>query len=354
MPLPVYPVGNFVTEVPPEPTQPATPAQIVNCPDLTSIIGNKHAPNDPFYTDISHAAVDPLSSAILQNCTTISQGWPTVQKNGPVRVVPELGSTFQGTNHPIGIPYNIIHGKTAPLSPVTWIRNKAWGNYTLTNAIDPGPLGDNQYPMPVDYSLIQLGPDHHMVLFDVDNWVLWEGWKVYFYQGTWYAAMICKFDLKLPIPQRRDGRTSADAAGLPICQALLRYDEIQAALTAKASYLNHALRFTLPPSLCHAAQISPGTHHAGGLQDPNCPVFGDRFRLKPSFDVSDYDPQVQIIMNTLKMFGMFMADIGGCGHVSGTPDTRWNDKVFGQLNAIKLFEDMEIVHRASAISTAMG
>ena len=43
---------------------------------------------------------------------------------------------------------------------------------------------------------------------------------------TWHSAGGAQFDLKTGAP-RRDGWTSADAAGLPIEPLLVRYDEIE-------------------------------------------------------------------------------------------------------------------------------
>lgn len=346
-----WPKGLTTTVVPPDAVAPAVIAQ---CPDLVPLLVGKPKPAGcPLYEDISAAAVDPDSAAILAACTAVSNTWPGVIKNGPPGLVNEFGSTRMGTTHPIGMPYAVVKS-TQKLSPVSWIRNPPWGNYTLTNAIDPGPTGDNNYPMPDDYSLIQLGPDHHAIILDSDTFTLWEGWKVYLVNGVWQCAMMCKFDLKQKMPQRRDGRTSADAAGLPILPLLVRRDEVEDCLKTGAKEFGHALRFTLPIACCHASQVSPATHHAGKNMTANLPSFGDRWRLKASFDISTYPPETQILLNTLKIRGMFMADIGGVGHISGTPDARWNEHLYANLHNVKLFTDFEIVKRASAPSVAMG
>jgi hypothetical protein len=52
---------------------------------------------------------------------------------------------------------------------------------------------------------------------------------------------------------------------------------------------------------------------------------GQRFRLKASFDISDFPPAVQVILTALKRYGMMLADNGSPWFLSGVPDPRWND-----------------------------
>jgi hypothetical protein len=52
---------------------------------------------------------------------------------------------------------------------------------------------------------------------------------------------------------------------------------------------------------------------------------GQRFRLKATFDTTTFSPPVQVILNALKTYGMFVADNGSDWYISGVPDMRWND-----------------------------
>src|SRR5207344_915624 len=91
---------------------------------------------------------------------------------------------------------------------------------------------------------------------------------------------------------RPAGWTSADAAGLPIFPAVIRYDEL------KAGQINHALRVTIRNS--RKAYVHPATHFASTKTDPNLPRMGERLRLKADFDTTKFSPHMQTILKALK------------------------------------------------------
>src|SRR5207253_116404 len=96
---------------------------------------------------------------------------------------------------------------------------------------------------------------------------------------------------------RPAGWTSADAAGLPIFPGLVRYDEV-----VQQKAINHALRFTVQRS--RRAYVAPARHFASSNTSVNLPPMGMRVRLKASFDISGYSPNVQVILKALKKYGM--------------------------------------------------
>jgi len=61
---------------------------------------------------------------------------------------------------------------------------------------------------------------------------------------------------------------------------------------------------------------------------------GMRVRLKAQFDISGFSAHVQVILNALKKYGMFVADNGSNWYISGAPDSRWNDDELGELKSI--------------------
>lgn len=126
---------------------------------------------------------------------------------------------------------------------------------------------------------------------------------------------------------RPDGWTSADAAGLPILAGLVRYEEVQ------AGAINHAIRFTAPRT--RRSYIWPARHQAGASDDPALPPMGQRFRLKASFDISSFSPEVQVILTALKTYGMILADNGSSWYISGAPDERWNNDVLAELKTLQ-------------------
>jgi hypothetical protein len=65
-------------------------------------------------------------------------------------------------------------------------------------------------------------------------------------------------------------------------------------------------------------------------------------RLKASFDISRYEPPIQVILRALKKYGMFVADNGGGWFLSGAPDPRWSNDQLGMLKTVK-GSDFEVV-----------
>jgi hypothetical protein len=61
---------------------------------------------------------------------------------------------------------------------------------------------------------------------------------------------------------------------------------------------------------------------------------GMRVRLKASFDLSGFPSEVQVILQALKTYGMFLADNGSGWFISGAPDPRWDDSRLGTLKSI--------------------
>jgi len=165
---------------------------------------------------------------------------------------------------------------------------------------------------------VQLRPpqyedDRHAIILDPTNKKLYEFFVMGRVKGEWHADQSSVFDLasnKL----RPDGWTSADAAGLPILPAVVRYDEL------KAGVIKHALRVTVRKS--RKAYVYPATHYASKLTDENLPRMGERLRLRKDFDTSKFSPEVKTILVALQEYGMLVADNGIEWAVSVTPDPR--------------------------------
>lgn len=155
--------------------------------------------------------------------------------------------------------------------------------------------------------------DRHASVVDPASGVLYEFYRLRKKDTGWEASCAAVFDLKSN-KLRPDGWTSTDAAGLPIFPATIRYDEI------KRGMVEHAMRFTVKRS--RKAYVYPATHFASRLTDDTLPRMGERFRLKPSIDVSKFSPEMQAILKGLKKYGMYVADNGLDWAISCTPDER--------------------------------
>jgi hypothetical protein len=159
--------------------------------------------------------------------------------------------------------------------------------------------------------------------------------------GGWSADAGAKFDPNSNT-LRPAGWTSTDAAGLPVLAGLVRYDEVM-----EQGAIRHALRFTVSQS--RHGYVAPARHSASSLTDPSLPPMGMRLRLKAGYDVSAFPQGVQVILTALKRYGMFVADNGSAGYVSGAPDDRWNDGDLHTLGRVT-FADFDVVPMGTVVT----
>ncbi len=228
---------------------------------------------------------------------------------------PDYGADWDGG--PFGIPYVLVSGDQAKV-PIS---------FYYPDESDPGP-----YPIP-DSAPVEKGSDHHILVVDTDNKLLYEVFDATKVSGGWTAGSGAVFDLTSNA-LRPAGWTSADAAGLPILPGLVRYDEVQAGV------ITHALRFTM--SRTQDKYIYPARHYASSLTDPDLPPMGLRVRLKASVDISGMPHDAKVVAQALKTYGMMLADNGSDWYVSGAPDARWNDDVNSALKQLH-GSDFEVV-----------
>ncbi|HET6329159.1 MAG TPA: hypothetical protein VFF76_00085 [Holophagaceae bacterium] len=255
--------------------------------------------SNPWNTDISTAPVDPDSATLIASIG-LSTG-----------MHPDFGTTYNGA--PNGIPYTVVPSNQAKV-PVS---------FNVPDESDPGP-----YPIP-PAAPVEAGSDAHVLVVDPGNNRLWEldAAQRQSNGASWYAYSGAAFDTTSNA-LRTDGWTSADAAGLPIFPGLVRYDEV---VTHGA--IHHALRFTVQNT--RHAYVHPATHQASSYTGTDRPPMGMRVRLKASKDISTYPAHVQVILQALKTYGMFVADNGGNWFISGAPDPRWDDNELATISGVK-------------------
>lgn len=216
---------------------------------------------------------------------------PPDQPRVPVKLVDYPGESDPG---PYPVPDNLpIEGW-----PVSYQRDTALQRLTLED---------------VQRDKLNQGGDRHGIVVDPVNRMLYEFFVMKKANGGWQAAQASIFDLKTN-RLRPDGWTSADAAGLPIFPAVVRYDELARGV------VEHALRVTVRKT--RRAYVAPATHYASPHEDENLPRMGERLRLRRDFDVSGFSPPVRVILEGLKRYGMFVADNGIEWAISVTPDPR--------------------------------
>jgi len=221
---------------------------------------------------------------------------------------PDFGSgTWDGG--PIGIPFNIVPS-TQTNVPIS---------FYYPDESDPGP-----YPIPPDAQR-EWGSDHHILILQQGTCRLYEVYDASTNNGgaSWNAGSGAKWDLTSNA-LRPAGWTSADAAGLPMLNGLVRYDEVA------AGEIKHAIRFTVRAT--NGTYTWPARHFTSSPYNASAPPMGQRFRLKASFDISTFSPAVQVILTAFKRYGIIVADNGSDWYISGAPDERWNnDMLIGEF-----------------------
>ena len=268
--------------------------------------------NNAWNTDISGAAVDPNSDALIASIG-LTRG-----------LHPDFGSgLWDGA--PIGIPYVVVGASQAKVA----INFTDYGSES-----DPGP-----YPVPADAPIegrkadgSSFGGDRHVLVVDRDANRLYELYNAFPQaNGSWNASSGAVFhlDSNTVRPTAQPGWTSADAAGLPIFPGLVRYDE------AASGTIRHALRFTVAST--RKAYLPPATHWASSSTNANLPPMGMRVRLKASYVIpSSFSAETRAILQAMKTYGMLVADNGSNWYISGAPDARWNnDKLVSELGSVK-------------------
>lgn len=283
----------------------ASAQTIGNCPVFPA--------NNIWNARVDNLPVHPLSNAYVNTIGPMSLGHA------------DFGSGLYN-GEPIGIPFITVPG-TQPKVPVT---------FQYSDESDPGP-----YPIPPSAPIEGGGSstgDRHVLVIDQDNCILYELYSAYPQpDGSWQAGSGAIFDLKAN-NLRPATWTSADAAGLPMFPGLARYDEVA------AGAIKHALRFTVPST--QKAYLWPARHYASSITSTNYPPMGVRFRLKASFNISGFSPDVQVILQALKTYGMILADNGSAWYVSGAPDSRWNNNNLSEFRQLQ-GTDFEAVDESS-------
>ncbi len=289
--------------------EPASPSGVIeDAGDALAFVANgplngrrPFPANNWWNTAIDAEPVDPASATLIASC-------------GVRGLHPDFGTTWNGA--PNGIPYVLVGGS----------QKKRAVSFTYASESDPGPYPVPKNP-PIEGGANGTG-DRHVLVVDTLNWKLYELFDAHPVNGgaTWRAGSGAIFDLNSNA-LRPMYWTSADAAGLPIFPGLVRYDE---AVVRKQ--IDHALRFTCPRT--RRAFIDPARHYASNDTSSALPPMGMRVRLKASFDVSSFPPEVRVILAAMKQYGMFVADNGSGWYVSGAPDPRWSDSNLATLSRV--------------------
>jgi hypothetical protein len=240
-------------------------------------------------------------------------------------VHPDFGSGLYN-GEPIGIPYAVVSRRT-PRVPVSF-------QYGSESDHGKYPLPRN---VPIEGGRRSSG-DRHVIVVDSHACKDYELFAAYPHDGgrRWTAGSGAIFNLRSD-HLRPAGWTSADAAGLPILPGLARYDEV------KRGSIDHALRFTAP---CTAPRYVYPARHEASTCSGFYPPMGLRVRLKAGINISRLPHQARVVAQTLKRYGLILADNGSPWYISGAPNRHWNNDALHLLDRLT-GRDFEVVDTSS-------
>jgi serine/threonine-protein kinase len=237
--------------------------------------------------DVSHAPLDPQSSAIIAWLADAG-GWGhnnRMQVDFSIRVLQANVATPS-------LPFRKGSG---------WISPDSDNVSSFPLPAGGGIEGEPGYQCPIDQN------DCHLIVVDRSRGKLYEAYQANSAEDALTANFVAVWDLNRVYPPsgRGDQCTSADAAGFPIAPLLFNADELA------TGSINHAIRFILPnPRIRAHVFVHPATH-AGAPRGPvSAPPMGVRLRLKASYDLSQLTPAAQVVARAMQKYGMFLSDGG--------------------------------------------
>jgi hypothetical protein len=250
--------------------------------------------------DISKMPVDRRSSQWLSHMST--------SRN----LHPDFGPSYgDGPNY--GIPITVVGPK----------HRKVHVSFDYSSESDR--VG---YPLGADTKIEggrNSGGDMHAIVVQKGTCRVWETWSTRVRNGGWVAGSGATWSLKSNA-LRANGKTSADAAGLPILPGLLRWSEV------RAGRVGHAIRFTTDVTSNH--HLWPAKHDAGSQDSIAYPPMGARFRLKASYSLTGYGKLARRVIMAMKRYGLVLADNGSPWYFQGEQNAAWPPAMIEQLKRI--------------------
>jgi hypothetical protein len=261
--------------------------------------------NNYWHADISELPQHARSDAWLRHMSPRS------------RLHPDFGRAYGEQAVPYGIPVTVVGDAHRRVRVrFTYARESDRVRYPLgkdTN-IEGGRRSDG---------------DRHAIIVDKSRCRLYELWNLHQPQKKWTpywrAGSGAVWDLRSNA-LRKDGWTSADAAGLPILPGLLRWSEV------RKGNVDHAIRFTT--DVTDQRYVWPARHQAGSVNNRRYPPMGARFRLKASHDLSQYGARTRVVLRAMQSYGMVLADNGSPWYFQGEASAKWPSKLISELKQV--------------------
>src|ERR1017187_8353732 len=304
-------------------------------------------------------ALPVVTNAILFNTTNadavvsamqifpVTNPWNECISNRPVlansdAMIAQIISDLASNHRTLVVEYEmnfVLVPDNQPRKPI------AFFNYADESDLDGGTGTNGLYPIPANLPIETWpfpntntlsawqtnddGSDRHAIMVAPGAGFIWETWETTLAGTNWQASNGAKFNLNTN-GLRPAGRTSGDAAELPMFPAVVRYDE------AERGMVEHACRLVVKRTR-YNQYLYPATHYAApsGNTSTNLPMMGQRLRLKPAFVApANWTKEEKAVLLALKKYGAMVADNGSVFSISVTPDDRWPVSCFNNLTSV--------------------
>lgn len=239
----------------------------------------------PWYQDVTDAAVDPTSDAVIGWLQDAGWGYGRMQTDFSLEVVDGDAS--------------------APFLPFTPVDGYFYAPDCDTDDV-PVPEGGT-VEGENGYTCTGGGDCHLLVPYWPEN-KLYEMWKADIRGDRFRGGCLAVWDMTRVYGP--DGRgmqcTSADAAGFPITPLLFTADEVA------AGKIDHAIRFILPnENMRQGVFVAPATHAGAPSADSPAPPYGAHLRLRADYPLDTLpNDGARTVARALQTYGMFLADGG--------------------------------------------
>jgi len=242
-------------------------------------------PEAAWYRDVSAAALDPQSAAVIAYLDRVGWGLGRMQIDFSIEVLAADATTPVRAFTPTEDHFR----PDCDLAPVP---------------VPPGGAleGEEGYECRGD-------GDCHLIVVDRPRMKLFEMWRADIRGDTFRGGCLAAWDMtRVYAPTGRGEQcTSADAAGFPIAPLLFDADEVA------AGRIDHAIRFILPNATIRAREyVHPATHGTRATSGPpEAPPYGARLRLRADYPLASLPNEgARAVARAMQRHGILLSDAG--------------------------------------------
>ncbi len=242
-------------------------------------------PEAVWYRDVSSAALDPQSAAVIANLDRAGWGLGRMQIDFSIEVLAaDAGVALRAFT-----PTEDFFRPDCDPDPVP---------VPAGGALE----GEQGYECRGD-------GDCHLIVADRSRARLFEMWRADIRGDSFRGGCLAVWDMTRVYPASGRGEqcTSADAAGFPIAPLLFDADEVA------AGHVDHAIRFILPNATIRAREyVHPATHGTRATSGPaDAPPYGARLRLRADYPLASLPNEgARVVARALQRYGMLLSDAG--------------------------------------------